>query len=672
MAKFDVKKVLSQMTFEQKCMLLTGKNATTTPYEEFGVPSIKMMDGPVGLREYGGKNCVCFPSTALLASTWNRSAAFDTGKYTAREFLHNDYDVSLSPGVNMKRTPHCGRNFEYFSEDPILGGIMCAEFVNGMQGEGCGTTVKHYAVNNQEFDRLTISADVDERALRDYYLKAFETVVENSKPTGIMCAYNKVNGVFCSEHKYLLTDILKGEFGYDGMVISDWGAVHDSAKVVAAGLDLQMPEVKDICDKIKQGLEDGTVTMEEVDTAVERVLNFVSNVMALPRKEFTYNRDEQHKVTQDVAAEGMVLLKNDDNVLPLSNKKQKKILIVGYLAENPVIQGSGAAKVEVKDESVDKPLDFIKAYAEEQGIEVVYDKIYDGGYVGAECIGKLNAVKKGEYDAIICFVGDNYGADTETEFWDRDNIKFANYHNGMVHSATLGCDNVVVVMQTGSATIPVRWHEDAKSIVQMWYAGEGGGKAIADVLFGKVNPSGKLSETFVTKDRDIDSLGDGPKVWYNESIFVGYRYYDLEPRDVWYPFGHGLSYTDFEYSDLKQERIDNENIRFKLKVKNTGECDGQEVVQLYIGHHKPAVIKPLKELVDFAKIKLGKGEEKEVVFDVNVKQLRYYNTAYRKYIVDDGVYNVYIGSSCQDIRLNTSFEYSKTRKKEVKIEHIMA
>jgi len=660
----NIKVIIKKMTFEQKAFMLTGNRITPSWYEEFGISRVRMVDGPNGVRApqdsiEGG--CICFPCSSAIGASWSKDVAFRVGAAIAKDCNKLDIDVLLAPGVNMKRTPHCGRNFEYFSEDPVLSGEMGAEFVNGLKSEGVGACVKHFAANNQEFERMHINADVDERTLHEYYLRVFEILLMNCSPTSIMCAYNKLNGVHCSENKYILTDILRKMWGYDGIVISDWGAVHNIAKCVSAGLDLEMPTNNNIIEELKKGINAGLVTMEQIDTAVERMLKFVFDIKVNKHEKSEYSRTNQHKEAQKLAGECITLLKNADDILPITNKKYKKILVVGRLAEVPLIQGSGAAKINLKDEAVDLPLDYIKQYALKTNIEVEYDMVYEQGYMGAEQIAHLNSIKPDDYDAIIVFLGDNYGADTETEHWDRDNIIFTNYMNGMANAASNGCENVIVVMQTGSATIPVRWNKTAKGIIQMWYAGEGGGKAVADVLFGKINPSGKLSETFITKARDdIDYVGDGYKAWYREGLFVGYRYYDEHPENVWFPFGHGLSYTTFKYSDIKLDSYYSDNpdntVKVSFKVKNTGNHDGKEVVQLYVGEKNAVVTRPVKELKKFNKIDLKAGEDKTVEFTLGKSDFAYFNQCLHEWHVESGKYDILVGASSADIRLKAIYE----------------
>lgn len=661
----DIEKILGKMTLEQKAMLLTGFQGKTRGFEELGIPVVSMVDGPHGVRK-GDSNteggCVCFPTSSAIGASWSRETAFKTGKAIGKECRQEDYEMLLAPGVNMKRTPYCGRNFEYFSEDPVLSGELAAEVINGLESEGIGASLKHYAANNQEYERTTINAEVDERTLREYYLKAFEIALEKSKPTSVMCAYNKLGGIWCSENKYLLTEILRKEWKYDGIVISDWGAVHNACKAIRAGLDLDMPCNRNIVNDIKKGLEEGSVTMEEVDRAAARMLKFIDRTKKMQKGKTEYSRKAQHEIAREAAGECITLLKNDGDVLPLTNKKYKKIGVFGAAAKRPVIMGAGSSKILLDDEMIDKPIDFIKKYTDEEGIELYYSPVYEDGFMGAEMVGELNdwANNGNDFDAMILFISNNYGLDVETEHWDRENLTFSNYMNGMVESACNACENVIVVMQTGSASLPGRWYKRVKGIVQMWYSGEGGGSAVADILFGKINPSAKISETFAIKDRDgMDVAGDGYKTWYNEGMFVGYRYYDKHKDEVWFPFGHGLSYTEFEYSDisLSKEKSDENNIEteVKIKVKNIGKMAGKEVVQLYISHKNSIVLKPEKELKRFEKVYFEPGEEKEISFKLNRKDFEYYNICLREWHAESGEYEILAGASSEDIRLKVHY-----------------
>ena len=665
----DIKKIMEKMTLDQKTKLLSGWQATTREFEDLGIPRVWMVDGPHGVRKSetnteGG--CVCFPTAAAIGASWDRDLAHKTGVALGKECRQEDYEMLLGPGVNMKRTPYCGRNFEYFSEDPVLSGNLAAEVINGLESEGIGASLKHFAANNQEFERNTISAEVDERTLREYYLKAFEIALSKSNPTSVMCAYNKINAIWCSENKYLLTDILRDEWGYDGMVISDWGAVHNACKSIRAGLDLDMPGNPNITRDIRKGIESGALTIEELDRAVERMLKFIDRIKSMQKGKCEYSREAQHQLARDTAGECITLLRNVDNVLPITGKKYKKIGVFGKAAEQPVIMGGGSSHILLDPNLIDKPIDFLRKHAKDEGIELYYDPVIGthfknrfDGFMGAEDVGELNnfANRGNDFDAMILFISNNYGVDVETEHWDRENLTFPNYINGMIESACNACENVIVVMQTGSASIPGRWKDRVKGVIQMWYCGEGGGSAVSDIIFGKVNPSGKLSETFITRDRaEMDVTGDGRKTWYNEGLFAGYRYYDLHPETVWFPFGHGLSYTTFEYSDMTVEPHENKiGATVKLKVKNTGEIAGKETVQLYLSHKNSVVLKPEKELKEFAKIHLEPNEEKEISFELTEKDFRYYNICLKDWHVESGLYQIMAGASSTDIRLSKEY-----------------
>lgn len=668
----DIEKIMKKMTFEQKAQLLTGFQATTKEFEELGIPKVSMVDGPHGVRKANPNTkggCVCFPTASAIGASWDRELAFKTGEAIGKECRQEDYEMLLGPGVNMKRTPYCGRNFEYFSEDPVLSGNLAAEVINGLESQGIGSSLKHYAANNQEFERTTINAEIDERTLREYYLKPFEITLSKSKPTSVMCAYNKLGGIWCSENKYLLTQILREEWGYDGIVISDWGAVHNACKSIRAGLDLDMPSNKNIVKNLKEGLEDGSITMEEIDASVERMLKFIDRTKSMQKGKCEYSRDAQHKIAQATASECITLLKNDDNVLPIKNKKYKKIGVFGKAAERPVVMGGGSSHILLDYDKIDKPLDYIKQYAEEEGIEVYYSPVtgthFKGnleGFLGAEDVGELNnwANNGNDFDAMILFISNNYGLDVETEHWDRENLTFSNYINGMIDSACNACENVIVVMQTGSASLPGRWKNKVKGVIQMWYSGEGGGRAVSDILFGKANPCAKLSETFASRNRDgMDISGDGYKTWYNEGMFVGYRYYDKHPDEVWFPFGHGLSYTTFDYSDLRlsSKQSDGKNIgtTVTLTVKNTGNMAGKEIVQLYVSHKNSIVLKPEKELKAFTKIYLEPNEEKEISFELTEKDFQYYNICLKDWHTESGLYKIMAAASSSDIRLEENY-----------------
>lgn len=641
----DMKTLVKKLTFDEKASLLTGFGwMDTYAVERLGIPSVKMSDGPHGVnnltQEKHEGGTTCFPTASALGATWNRELVHEVASGIAEDCKRLGIDVILGPGVNMKRTPRCGRNFEYFSEDPVLSGELGAAYVQGVQERGVGTSLKHYACNNQEIDRFKVSVEVDERTLREYYLKPFEIVVKKAQPTSVMCAYNKLWGVWCSENKYLLDTILRQEFGFEGMIVSDWSAVHNSSRVVAAGLDLQMPPVPNIKDRLARGLDAGYVTMEEINLAVERVLEFVYRLKDMHQQSVDYDRNAQHELAYRAAIEAITLLKNDDDILPITREKYKKIDVrgLGLFAEKPKIMGGGSSNVTTAPEQIDIPIDYIRKYCEEEGIELVYEPTVNPGR---------------DLDLRVIFVGDgrDHGFETEGENIDRHFIDFCSYVNKEINDACLYCDNVVVIMQVGSAVIPFRWHKDAKGIIQQWYTGEGGGKAIADILFGKVNPSGKLSESFILKERtDLDYPGDGQKVRYIEGPFVGYRYYDSNPVDLWYPFGHGLSYTKFVYRDLKLTEKDN-SVAVSFKIKNVGDMAGKEIAQIYVRDVVSTATKPYKELREFVKVSLNPGGETTVNLVLDREKFEYYNPILRRWMIEAGDYEILIGASAADIRL---------------------
>ena len=651
----------SELALEIKSQLFTGYNDKTRAIPELDIEPVAMVDGPSGVRFYSDNSdggCVCFPSESAIGATWNKEIAKEVGAAIGRECRNRGYEMLLGPGLNMKRTPYCGRNFEYFSEDPVLTGYMAAAVVNGLESEGIGSSLKHFAANNQEYNRGNYNAEIDERTLREFYLKPFEIAIKNSNPTSVMCAYNKINAIWCSENKYLLTDILRDEWGFDGVVISDWGAVHDACKAIKAGLDIDMPCNNFILENLKKGLENGIITEEEINKSADRVLDFINKTKTMQIPGVKYNREAEHNASYNAAVEAITLLKNNDSILPITSNKYKKIAVYGRAAQTPVIMGAGSGKVNVRPDMVDKPIDYMVQYAEKIGIELDYDRIQPDGFMGAEDIAAINnlAQSKEKYDMMVLFISNNYGVDTETEHWDRENLTFPNYVNGMVEAACNVCDNVVVVMQSGSAMLPGRWYKRVKGVVQMWFSGEAGGKAISDILFGYKNPSGKLSETFAVKDRtDIEPYGDGRITNYREGVYVGYRYYDKHTSDIWFPFGHGLSYTEFKYSDLNVSSVDSSDGRIKIEVsatiKNIGEIAGTEAVQLYVSHKDSIVDKPEKELKGFEKIYLEPGEAKQVKFALTEKDFEYYNICLRKWHTESGIYSIMIGASSQDIRL---------------------
>ena len=653
----NAKNLVEKMTVDEKISLLSGGSCMgTAEVGRLGLKSANMADGPHGLRDgtSSERNCTSFPCLSAVGASWNREIAFKMGEYIARDCIRLDKNMILGPGVNMKRIDLCGRNFEYFSEDPVLSGELAAGYINGVQSKGVGTSLKHFAVNNQELNRLYLNAEIDERTMREIYLKAFEIAVKKSNPTSVMCALNKVNGVLCSENKMLLTDILRNEWGYKGFVVSDWGCVKNTARALKAGLDLAMPDGMGYKESLKEAYNKGEVTEEEINLAAERITDFLLNIK--PEKT-GYDREAQHKAAREIEEECIVLLKNDNNLLPLSEGKYKKIAVIGEFADKPVVSGYGSARVYPDESMVESPIEEIKKLLPDT--EITYIPLYSTSvFEEKSCFNKLPELKPiDSADAVVMFVGRQRSV--ETEGTDRVTSHLDPYFEFYISRIYPRNKNIILVMQSGGAVIPFGWQNKVSSIVHMWYGGEAAGSAIANILCGRVNPSGKLSETFPLKTRtDIDYPGDGYKVCYDEKWAVGYRYYDTHPEEIWYPFGHGLSYTKFEYSDIKIKPSD-DGVDVTFKIKNIGSLAGKEAMQLYISDRVSTVSKPEKELKDFKKIYLEAGEEKEVTFKITEDMISYYNISLKKWTAEPGIYDVLIGASSRDIRLKAEYFYDK-------------
>lgn len=644
---------IAQMTFEEKVSLLTGSGSmSTTPVERLDIPSKSMADGPHGVRRDDRTgNCTYFPCLTALAATWDTDMARLYGEAMSADCTAHDVDMILGPGVNIKKNMLCGRNFEYFSEDPVLAGELCAEYVNGLQENGTAACVKHFAVNSQERDRCDISSELDERTLREIYLKAFEIAVKKADPVAIMCAYNKINSIWCSENRMLLTEILREDWGYQGMVVSDWGAVHDISRAVHAGLDLQMPKNGDIAAQLKAGLDCGRVTMEEIDLAVERVLRFSMKPRAEKRP---YDRQAQHDAVRAIATAGTVLMKNDNGALPLT--RYKKIGVIGEFAKNALIGGQGSAEVYPDAPWIDSPLEQLEKAL--PNTEICYKEWFKR----REFPDIMQWPLLGEYhqfmsdkEAIVIFTGSMESEDTEK--FDRRTAQLNYQYEMFIEEAHKVGKKVIVVLQSGGVIIPGRWKDWSDAIVEMWLGGEAAGAAIADVLSGTVNPSGRLPETFPCTERtDLDDPGDGLKVEYRERLDVGYRYYDKHPEQIVYPFGHGLSYTTFAYKNARAG-IHGETLTVSVDVENTGDRDGAEVVQLYVNDPISTVTKPVQELKAFKRVFVKAGETATVEMTLPVSDLAYYNIMLHQWVTEPGKYILRLGASSRDIRQTVAVVY---------------
>lgn len=650
-AETEIDQLISRLTVDEKAQLICGSGSMNTKgVERLGVPEMTMVDGPCGIRGERENNFTTFPCITSVASSWDREISRKMGQALGRECKTYGIDMLLAPGINMKRHILCGRNFEYFSEDPVLAGEMAAGYVNGLQETGTAACLKHFAVNNQEKYRAEISAELDERTLREIYLKAFDIVVKKSRPLAVMCAYNKVNAIWCSENEHLLTEILREEWGYQGAVVSDWGAVQDTCRALVAGMDLQMPGNPDILEEIRKGLEKGYLSQKHLDDAVKRVLRLVYLAKSGSTDTVTFDRERQHEDALEIEAAGITLLKNENQILPLTQEKYKRIAVIGSYAVSPIRCGQGSAEVYSLPQSVDQPLEELKKCMPRT--EFTYVEGFDSRSYSDEMLWpKLGEIKEAaeQADAVLVFAGTMVSEDTE--MFDRRTARLNPNFGMFIEEACRRNPNVVVVLQSGSALILDDWHQKTPAILEMWLGGEACGKAVAQILCGERNPSGKLAETFPCVERkNLNYPGNGRYIGYDEKLEIGYRYYDRHPEQIGYPFGHGLSYTMFDYKDLCVS-VDEDRIVIFFQIRNTGSFPGAEVVQIYMENPGSTVSRPLKELKTFEKIFLQSGESKNVELQIPLEEIGYYNVMLKKWVTESGMYEIYVGSSSQDIRL---------------------
>ena len=661
----DLKNIIAGMTIEEKASLCSGLDFWHTKgIERLGIPSIMVTDGPHGLRkqtgdaEHFGINSVpatCFPSAVGLASTWNRELIKKVGVALGKECQAEDVAVLLGPGANIKRSPLCGRNFEYFSEDPYLSSQMAANHINGVQSQGVGTSLKHFAANNQEHRRMSIDAVVDERTLREIYLASFEGAVKGAQPWTVMCSYNKVNGEYASENNYLLNEILKDEWGFEGFVVSDWGAVNERVAGLENGLDLEMPTSFGVGEKkIIDAVQNGQLAEEKLDHAVERLLNIIFKAVDNKKENANYDKEAHHQLSREVARESMVLLKNEDHILPL--KKSGTVAVIGGFAQTPRFQGGGSS--HINPTKLENILEEIKTVSG-TGTNVLYAQGYN---LNSDEVDE-DLIKEGKeaaaaVDTVILFVGlpDRY----ESEGYDREHLRMPENHIKLIESVAEVNRNIVVVLSNGSP-IEMPWLDKVKAVLEGYLGGQALGGAIADLLFGDANPSGKLAETFPKVLSDNPSFlyfpGEGDKVEYKEGIFIGYRYYDKKNIEPLFPFGYGLSYTSFEYSNLtldKKDMMDTDTLSVTVSVKNTGNVAGKEIVQLYVQDVSSSIVRPEKELKGFEKIELQPGEERIVTFTLNKRSFAYYNVELKDWHVETGEFNILVGKSSREIVLTES------------------
>jgi beta-glucosidase len=653
----DIKGLLKQLTLEEKAAMCIGLDAWhTVPVERLGIPSIRVSDGPHGVRReegVGGRNSVpatCFPTASALASTWDVDLIHELGRALADECIALDVDVVLGPGNNMKRTPLCGRNFEYFSEDPFLGGEMAASFINGVQSKGVGTSLKHYAANNQETARMTVNAEIDERTLREIYLAGFERAVKKGHPWTVMCCYNRVNGAYGSENKFLMTDVLKNEWGFEGFVVSDWGAVHNRAISLAAGLDLEMPgpQARRV-ERVIEAVKSGQVAMSALDAAVERILGIVFKAIQT-KKGGTINIEASHAVARRIAAEAMVLLKNENNLLPLSNVK--KVAVIGTAAQKAHFQGGGSS--HINPTRVDNPFEELKKLVGSAELLYAAGDMMEDGFNQALIDEAVKIAAQAEI--ALLYIG--LPPFKESEGYDRPDIDLTHQQVALIKAVSAVQPRCVVILNNGSAVAMSEWIDQVPAVLEAWLMGQAGGGAVADVLFGKVNPSGHLSETFPLKLSDtpayINFPGENGKVRYGEGLFIGYRYYDARSMEVLFPFGYGLSYTTFEIKNLRLSSPsikDTDAFSVTVDVTNTGKRAGKSVVQVYVHDRESALVRPYKELKGFAKVALEPGQTRTVTIPLDTRAFAYYDPGFGQWVVESGEFDILVGQSAADVAL---------------------
>ena len=655
------KELIQKMTLEEKASLCVGKDLWhTNEIPRLYVPTIMMADGPNGLRiETTNKRrndleiptseiAVCFPTEATLANSWNKNLIYKVGKAIGKEALCKGVSILLGPGVNIKRSPLCGRNFVYFSEDAYLAGTLGISYVNGVQENGVATCVKHFAANNQECNRRLIDVVIDERTLREIYLKAFEMIVKEAKPYSIMSAYDRIDGIYCSDNKKLINDILYSEWNFEGIVITDWSAEDNRVEGIKAGTAIEMPGNRaGIKEQIVEAVKNGDLEEERLDEIVDKILN-INFKLADNKRNGKYSEIEDHNLALEAAEDSVVLLKNEDNILPIKNKK---IAIIGDFAINPRYQGAGSAKVNPYK------LENAYNYFKELGYEFDFAKGYERSISNNndELLQEAVEVCKNN-EVVLIFAG--LTEIEEAEGLDRNSLDISKSQNKLIEEICKVNNNVVVVLSNG-APITMPWKDKVKGIITGYLGGETGAKAIVNCIIGKVNPSGKLAETYPIKLEDTPCYNNFPGtdviVEYKEAIYVGYRYYDKVERDVLFPFGYGLSYTNFMYSNLKINQ-NNTDIEVSFKIKNIGNVKGKEIAQVYISKENSNIYRAKKELKGFEKIELESGEEKEIVVHLNKDLFNYYDVKSKKWSIESGKYKILVGKSSKDIVLESEID----------------
>ncbi len=659
-----IEDLVRQMTLEEKAGMCSGSDFWHLKgVERLGIPSVMVADGPHGLRrqdeaaDHLGINdsicAVCFPSAAGLAASFDRELLRKTGETLGEECQAENVAVLLGPAINIKRSPLCGRNFEYLSEDPYLSSQLAASYIGGLQSRNVGASVKHFAVNNQEKRRSTVTAQVSERALRELYLASFEGAVREGKPWTVMCSYNRVNGEYVSQSRRLLTDILREEWGFDGFLVTDWSACDERVKGLVAGQDLEMPDSGGVNDRlIVEAVQKGEIEEAVLDQAVARILTIIFRYVDHRDESAQFDREKHHEAAREAACQSMVLLKNDamadgSRLLPL--KKGGRYAFIGSFAKEPRYQGGGSSHINayrvtnaLKECAGYGTIRFAEGFAAEQDATDA-----------AKLAEAVQAAK--ESDAAVIFAG--LPESIESEAYDRDHMRLPACQNELIRAVVSVQPNTVVVLHNGSP-VEMPWAEQVPAILESYLAGEAVGEAQAALLFGERNPCGKLAETFPLRVQDnpawLDFGGSKDVVHYGEGIFVGYRYYDTKEMPVLFPFGHGLGYTEFAYDDLRFDRESlsgEETLEIRFRIRNTGDREGSEAPQVYV-HKKDSVIsRARQELKGFEKVALAAGEEREVVIRLDRRSFAWYDEEAKAWCVEPGDYEIMVGASSRDIRL---------------------
>lgn len=670
MERERIKELVSKMTLEEKASLCSGLDFWNTKgIERLGIPSVMVSDGPHGLRkqeeaaDHLGMNesikAVCFPAGCAVAASFDRETAKLLGETLGTECQAENISTILGPAMNIKRSPLCGRNFEYYSEDPLVSSEMASAYIQGVQSRHVGTSPKHFLANNQEFHRMTSDSVMDERTLREIYMASFEGMVKQAKPWTIMNSYNKLNGTYLCENKEMLTDVLRKEWGFDGYVMTDWGAMNERVQALLAGCNLEMPSSGGSTDKeIAAAVKNRTLEEAVLDSSCEEFLEIIFRYIENRDTDAVFNLEKDHAVAQKIEEESIVLLKNEDKILPL--KEDCKAAFIGKYAAKPRYQGGGSSH--------------INSFKVKSAWETVKDNgsvIYAQGYDDREDVTDeellteaVRVAKQAEAAVIFAGLPDNF----ESEGYDRKHLRMPDCQNRLIEEVSAVQPNTIVILHNG-APVEMPWIDKVKAVLEVYLGGQAVGSAAVNILYGKTNPSGRLPETFPLRLEDTPCYlfygGENDRSEYREGVFVGYRYYTSKNMPVLFPFGYGLSYTDFTYTNLQISNVkiqDNEILTVKVDVTNTGNCKGKEVIQLYVSAKEGSVIRPIRELRAFKKISLNPGETKTVVLELDERAFSYWNTEIHDWFMESGSYEIQIGKSAQEILLKKEVQVRTGRK----------